>query len=42
MSKGSSATCKTYDNEVLCRDDPTFTEKATRFDCIALEVWMTS
>lgn len=42
MSRGSSATCKTYDNEVLCRDEAMFTEKAVRFDCIALEVWMTS
>lgn len=41
FSKCSSATCPTYDNEVLCSPTPRHSDKATYFDCVGLEVWAT-
>ncbi|ORX38874.1 TLD-domain-containing protein [Kockovaella imperatae] len=41
FTRNSSATCPTYDNEVLCLSAATRNERATAFDCIGLEVWAT-
>ncbi|KAL7421153.1 oxidation resistance protein 1 [Cryptotrichosporon argae] len=42
FSRNSSATCPAFDNEVLCGPDGAFSQRATAFDCIGLEVWATS
>ena len=41
FSRNSSATCPTFDNEVLCTSEAIISERAVPFDCIGLEVWGT-
>lgn len=42
FTKNSSATCPTYDNEILCEHLARHSEKSVYFDCVGLEVWATT
>ncbi|EIW66885.1 hypothetical protein TREMEDRAFT_72262 [Tremella mesenterica DSM 1558] len=39
FTRNSTATCPTFDNEVLCHDGIVYSEKPTSFDCLGVEVW---